>query len=193
MRPLNTLATISLAAFMVVALGACGKKKNGSSSTTVAATPASTCVNRNPYTGQYTDAAGNICNPAGAGTQVCPAAPNNYITLPNGQTQVCTPGQVVNTGGGIYTYPGQYPYNPYQTSGCDQWYQVYGIQYVPVNLNGTLQCVRIDVLNQYTQGTSYYDNYAYYYAYPPYSYGGSGYCGTQVYVNLGSFAGGVCF
>lgn len=192
MRPLNTLATITLAAFMVVALGACGKKKNGSSGSTAAATPGSTCTNYNPLTGQYTNAQGQICTPGAQSQQVCPAAPNNYVTMPNGQIQPCTPGQMVNTGG-VYTYPGQYPYNPYQNSGCDQYYYYYGIQYVPVNLNGTLQCVRIDVLNQYAQGTPYYNNYDYYYAYPPYSYGGSGYCGTQVYVAISGFAGAVCF
>lgn len=194
MRPLNTLVTTLLAAFVVVSLGACGKKKTSSSGGTAAATPGSACT-YNILTGQYTNAQGQMCTPGATGTQTCPAAPNNYVTMPNGQVQVCTPGQVVNTGG-VYTYPGQYPYNPYpnsQTSGCDQYYYYYGIQYVPVVLSGQLQCVRIDVLNQYAQGTPYYNNYDYYYAYPPYSYSGSGWCGSQVAVSFGGFSGSICF
>lgn len=193
MRPLNTLATTLLAAFLVVSLGACGKKKTSSSGGTAAATPGSACTNYNPLTGQWTNSAGQICTPTGGNaTQVCPAAPNNFVMV-GGMQQWCTPGQTVATG---YNYPGQYPYTPYpnsQTSGCDQYYYYYGIQYVPVILSGQLQCVRIDVLNQYAQGTPYYNNYDYYYAYPPYSYGGSGYCGTQVGVSFGGFSGSICF
>lgn len=185
MKLTNTLATILLAAVMVVGLGACGKKKNGSNA---ASTPGSACV-FNAQTGTYTNSAGQLCNPNATQT-TCPAS--GVITNQYGQQQVCTPGQVVNTGG--YGYPGQYQYPGYQNQyGCDGYYYQYGIQYVPVVLNNQLQCMRIDLVNQYAYGTSYYNNYDYYYAYPPYSYGGSGYCGTQVAVSFSGFSGSMCF
>lgn len=185
----NKLLTTVLAAFVVVSLGACGKKKNGS--TSAAATPGSACV-FNANLGTYTNQQGQYCNPSATQT-TCPAAPNNYYTTATGQIQTCTPGQVVNTGTNGYTYPGQYQYTNYQNqTGCDQYYYQYGIQYVPVVLGGQLQCLRADLLNQYAGGTSYYNNYDYYYAYPPYEYTG-GYCGTQVAVSFSGFSGSLCF
>jgi len=183
---MNTLASITLIAVLAVGLSACGKKKNGSSGS--AATPGSACI-FNPNTGIYTNTAGQVCNP-NAQQITCPA--NGIYTNNQGQQIACTPGQVVNTGG--YNYPGGYQYPGYQNqSGCDQYYYQYGIQYVPVVLGGQLQCMRIDLINQYSQGTGYYNNYDYYYAYPPYEYTGSGYCGTQVAVNFGGFSGAMCF
>ena len=186
----NQLATTLLAAVWVGGVGACGKKKNGSSAA-AAATPGSACV-FNAQLGTYTNSAGQYCNP-NATQQTCPAAPNNYFTNAQGQIQTCTPGQQVGTAG-QYNYPGQYQYPGYQNqTGCDQYYYQYGIQYVPVVLNGQLQCLRSDLLNQYAQGTNYYNNYDYYYAYPPYEYTGSGYCGSQVAVSFSGFTGSICF
>ena len=192
MRPLNTLATTLLATILVVGLSACGKKKNGSATpAAAAATPGSACI-FNPQIGQYTTTAGLPCNPNATQT-TCPAAPNNFFTNQMGQVQTCTPGQVVSNGGG-YSYGGQYPNTGNQNqTGCDAYYYQYGVQYVPVVLSGQLQCVRIDLVNQYAQGTSYYNNQDYYYAYPPYEYTGSGYCGSQVAVNFGGFSGSMCF
>jgi hypothetical protein len=189
MKLTNTLATIALAAFMVVGLSACGKKKNGSNN---AATPGSACI-FNAQTGTYTNTAGQYCNPNATQT-TCPAT--GVYTTPYGYQQSCTPGQVINNTqyGNGYVYPGQYQYPNYQNqSGCDSYYYQYGIQYVPVVLNNQLQCMRIDLLNQYTQGTQYYNNYDYYYAYPPYQYQQGSYCGTQVAVSFSGFSGAMCF
>lgn len=164
MRPLNTLASIALATFLVVGLSACGKKKNGSSGGS-AATPGSACV-WNAQLNTYTNSAGQLCTPTNQ-TIICPAT--GIYTNQQGQQLTCTPGQQVNVGG--YGYPGNYQYPNYQNqTGCDQYYYQYGIQYVPVVLGGQLQCMRIDLVNQGAQGSSYYNNYDYYFAYPPYEY-----------------------
>lgn len=181
MRPLNTMATAALAIVAVLALGACQKKKTSSAASTPAA---SACV-YNPTYGTYTLAGtATPCTPGQTNNLVCPPAPNNYYTTVTGQVQTCTPGQALPAG----SYAGQYNYNQYQNQyGCDAYYYQYGIQYVPVVIQGQLQCMRSDLINQYAYGTPYYDNYDYYYAYPPvdngqnclsFGYGqiGLGYC-----------------
>ena len=166
-----------MATVVVVGLGACSKKKNGS----VAATPASVCS----WNGsQYVNTLGQQCSPTA--TSVCPATGINPST-----GQQCVPGQAmypISQG-----YQGQYGYQQYpqQAMGCNQWTMMYGIQYVPVNLYGQYQCVRIDLLQPYTLNTGYQQyGYDYYYAYPPRS--GSG-CNTQV--DFGGSWGyvGICF
>jgi hypothetical protein len=188
MKLTNTLATIMLTAFLAVGLSACGKKKNSSNNN--AATPGSACV-MNPQNGQWTNSAGQYCNPnATQGTITCPA--NGIYTNQYGQQQACTPGQVVNTGGTGYYYPGQYQYTNYMNQyGCDGYYYQYGVQYVPVILSGQLQCMRYDLLNQYSQGTPYYNNYDYYYAYPPYQTTNNQ-NQSCFFLNLGGIGGGYC-
>jgi len=173
MRLLNLTGRVMMAAMLVVTLTACGKKKNGST----ASTPGSTC-SWNGY--QMVNAQGLPCSTTGQ--TICPV---NGINPANGQQ--CVPGQP------IYPTNPQYPHQQYpqQAWGCQQWTQMYGIQYVPVLLQGQYQCVRIDLLQGYTYNTPYYDyGYEYYYAYPPYS--GSG-CSTQI--DFGGSWGniGICF
>lgn len=187
MRPLNTLATAAFALIAVLALGACGKKKTSSA----ASTPASQACVYNATYGSYTIAGTTTpCVPGQSTTTTCPAAPNNFYTNHLGQVQTCTPGQQIpNTGG--YNYGGQYPYPNYMNqTGCDQWTYQYGIQYVPVVLQGTLQCVRIDVLAGSSYGTNYGNNYDYYYYAPPYS---DNSCSTMI--DFGGSWGnlGICF
>lgn len=169
MKPLNTMATAALALVAVLALGACQKKKTSSAASTPAA---SACV-YNPTYGYHTLVnTATPCNPTSTGNQVCPPAPNNYYTTPQQQVVQCTPGTAIPAG----SYLGQYNYGQYQNQGygCDAYYYQYGIQYVPVIINNQLQCMRIDLINQYSQGTPYYDNYDYYYQYPPYAYDNGG-------------------
>lgn len=179
MKPLNTMATAALAVIAVLALGACQKKKTSSAASTPAA---SACVYNQAY-GTYTLAGTTTpCNPSTM-NQVCPAAPNNYYTTVTGQIVTCTPGTALPAG----AYAGQYNNNQnlgqYQNQGygCDAYYYQYGIQYVPVVISGQLQCMRADLLNQYTQGTPYYDDYSYHYNYPLQGY----YNGNQTCVSVG--------
>lgn len=190
MERLRLAGQIALAAFVVVALGACGKKKNGS----VAATPATSCT---LTAAGYVNSAGLQCSPT---AQTCSYVNGQYL---NPLGQACSPTSQCNANGlnnlgqvcTPYQYPGQYPYPQFQQQqgGCQTWTWTYGIQYVPVVLQGTLQCVRIDLLQNagYSQ-PSYYDSgyyedgYDYYYAYPPYS--GQG-CGFSV--NFGGSWGNI--
>lgn len=194
MRLLNNTGRVIMAAMLVVGLSACSKKKNGS---VVAATPQSLCTMT--AQGTYVNAQGLACSPTAnqctwngsayvlAGTAT-PCSPQSQCTMgPYGQYvnqlgQSCTPyPQQPN-----YPYPGQT-----QQYGCNQWTYQYGIQYVPVWLQGGLQCVRIDLLQGYTYNTPYYDyGYDYYYAYPPYS--GSG-CNTSIDFGGSWGSVGICF
>lgn len=192
MKLLNFTGRLVFAAAMLVGLTACPKSKNGST----AATPASICT-LNAY-GQYVNSQGLSCSPT---ANQCVWNGSNYV---NPAGQLCSPtsqctmnayGQYVNSlGQSCSPYPTNpsYPYPQWQQNySCEQWTYVYGIQYVPVILQGQLQCVRIDLLQGYTYNTNYYNyGYDYYYYYPPYS--GSS-CNTQVY--LGSSWGyvGMCF
>lgn len=190
MKPWNYMARVAMAVMLIVGLGACSKKKNGS----VASTPASTCsLNAQ---GQLVNSAGQLCS--AQGQTVCPAT--GYYMNQYGQQQACTPGQY------IYTQtPYNYPYNPYPNNqyvqGCQQYYYQYGVPYVPFILNGQYVCVRYDlVTNQLYSNQQYYTSYyqtpyysygwEYYYAYPPYS--GSG-CNTSI--DFGGSWGsiGICF
>jgi len=178
MKSFNFVATLTLATITVALLSACGAKKNGSSNKIGACT-------MNAY-GQMTYANGQPCT---SGTMICPTT--GYYQTPYGQMQQCVPGQYVNNG--TYPqYPGQYPYNPYpqQGQGCMQWTYTYGVQYVPVMMNGTYQCVRYDLVNQYAYNTPYYNNYDYYYAYPPYTGGG---CNNMVAFGGSYGSVGVCW
>jgi hypothetical protein len=190
MSTLKTVAATALAAFVVLSLGACGKKKNGS--TASAATPGSACVNNNGTF--WTNSQGQICTP-GAQSITCPA--NGIYTNSQGQVLSCTPGQQVNTGG--FGYGGNYPYqvNPYnQTVSCEQYYYQYGVQYVPIYSTqqpyvNQYVCVRYDLVNGYANNTSYFNNYDMFYYYPPYT--GSNCGSSAVSVNLGWFSGSLCF
>lgn len=182
MRPLNTMATAALAIVAVLALGACQKKKTSSAASTPAA---SACV-YNPTYGTYTLAGtATPCTPGQNNNLVCPAAPNNYYTTNTGVIQTCTPGQVLPAG----SYPGQYSnlgQNQTLGYGCDSYYFQYGIEYVPVVISGNLQCMRIDLVDQYTYGTGYYGNYNYYRDYPL-----QGYYNGSNQVCLGGSWGGI--
>lgn len=200
MRLLNITGRVIMAAMLVVGLGACSKKKNG---TAVAATPGSLCTMT--AQGTYVNAQGLACSPTAnqctwngsayvvPGTAT-PCSPQSQCTMNqqgqylNQLGQACTPYQQVPN----YPYPQQQ-----QQYGCNQWTYQYGIQYVPVYLQGGLQCVRIDLLqsapsyptNYYSSG--YYEvGYDYYYAYPPYS--GSG-CSTQIDFGGSWGSVGICF
>lgn len=200
MKLLNYTGKVILAVVVIAGLGACSKKKNGS----VAATPASLCT-MNAY-GQYVNAAGAQCSPT---ANQCTWNGSAYIT-PTGQA--CSPqstcvqnaqGQYVNQMGQACTPYPQVPNYPHQHQqqqyGCNQWTYQYGIQYVPVYLQGGLQCVRIDLLQNNPQvhyPPNYYQSgyweygYDYYYAYPPYS--GSG-CSTQIDFGGSWGSVGICF
>ncbi len=181
----NNTGRFLFAAMLVVGLGACSKKKNGS---VVAATPASLqCVFNG--TSYVVPGTATPCSPQ---SQCVMNQAGQYL---NTLGQACTPYQQVPG------YPNQYQgYNQQQQQlGCGSYYYQYGVQYVPVYLQGGLQCVRIDLLqnNQhasyppsYYQSGYYEYGYDYYYAYPPYQ--GSG-CRTEV--SFGSDLGGIslCF
>jgi|GEM_PF-3524025 len=193
MRLLNYTGKVIVAIVVIAGLGACSKKKNGS----VAATPASLCTMT--AQGTYVNAQGLPCSPT---ANQCTWNGSTYVN-PLGQacspTSQCTMnayGQYVNQLGQTCSpYPQPTPNYPYpgqtQQYGCNQWTYQYGIQYVPVWLQGGLQCVRIDLLQGYTYNTPYYDyGYDYYYAYPPYS--GAG-CSTQIDFGGSWGSVGICF
>ncbi len=143
----------------------------------------------NAQLNQYTVSTGDSCS-AQPMIIKCPAI-GNY-TNQYGQPSACSPGSLNLKAS--YTYSGQYPNLVFmnQTS-CDQFLLHTGIQHIPVVLNGQLQCVRLDVVEVYANGTAYSHNYDYYYAFPPYSYSGTGSCGTQVTVSLAGYNGPMCF
>lgn len=196
MKALTYTSKVVLAIVMIAGLSACGKKKNGS----VAAAPVGAYCTPTAN-GMGVNALGQPCTPT---ANQCVFNGSTY-TYP-GTTTPCSPtSQCINGlnqyGQSCQGYP-QYPNYPYpgqtQQYGCQQWTWQYGIQYVPVYLQGGLQCVRIDLLqggmSQYPQqyyNSGYYNyGYDYYYAYPPYS--GSG-CSTSI--DFGGSWGsiGICF
>lgn len=198
MKLLNLTGRAMMVAVVVIGLGACSKKKNGS----VAATPASLCTLT--ANGTYVNAQGLPCSPTANQCTWNGSSYANYLGQPCSPQSTCTAnqfGQFVNQLGAACTPYPQVPNYPYQPGGqqygCQQWTYQYGIQYVPVYLQGGLQCVRIDLLQSGSNyPPSYYDSgyydygYDYYYAYPPYS--GSG-CQTQI--DFGGSWGnvGICF
>lgn len=188
MTTINTLAKVAMIAVLAVGLGACSKKKNGS---TTATTPKSTakCTWNNNY-GDYTTSNGTICTPTTATTK-CPS--NGQYRDVYGQWRSCTPGQVINNG---YTQPGGYPGSAYPNQGnaCRvylyEWPYDY---YVPAKVRGEWMCVHMSVFEGYTHNTGYDDyGWDYYYAYPPIAQDG---CNTRIDLGYqdGQFYGGVDF
>ncbi|NJL24118.1 MAG: hypothetical protein HC902_02335 [Calothrix sp. SM1_5_4] len=201
MKTWNLLAAIALSMVTVATLSACGKKKNGST----ASTPASTCT-MNAY-GAWVDTYGRSCNPS-ATANTCTnvrydATTGRYISL--------TTGQVVNcgVGNGGYGYYDGYNSIPYQgqygnttISGCAGWSQIYGAQYIPVDIgDGQLVCMNTAYLNQ-RYGSQVNWNQYYYSHQPIYScggydcnggyYGGNYYsCNTNVAIGFNFGYGGV--
>lgn len=207
MKLLTITGRLMFAAMLVAGLGACSKKKNGS---VVAATPASLCTPT--AQGTYINTLGQPCSPTAnqcvfngtsyvvPGTaQACApqsqCVQNQFGQYTNNLGQACTPYQQVPN------YPGQYQ-GQQQQYGCNSYTYQYGIQYVPVYLQGGLQCVRIDLLqnNQtasyppsYYQSGYYESGYDYYYAYPPYERQAGYGCGIQVGLDLGFGGVQLCF
>lgn len=199
MRLLDYTGKVVFAIVVIAGLGACSKKNNGS----VAATAAAACTPTG--NGYGVNSLGQQCVPT---ANQCVFNGSSYVyagtSTPCSTQSQCMMnqyGQYTNTlGQSCQPYPQvpNYPYpNQTQQFGCNQWTYMYGIQYVPVYLQGGLQCVRIDLLQsasyyppQYYQSGYYNYGYDYYYAYPPYS--GSG-CSTQI--DFGGSWGsiGICF
>ncbi len=187
MELLKKITTVTLGMTLIVALGACGKKKNGSTNASPPAPASTQCVMN--AQGQLVYPNGQPCT---TGQILCPST--GVFTNSQGQQQQCVPGQMVTNGAYNYQYPGQYPHTPYpvtQTQSCAQYYYQYGVEYVPVMLQNQYVCVRIDLLQPYTYNTAYEDyGYDYYYAYPPYS--GSG-CSTSIDFGGSWGSVGICF
>lgn len=136
MKPaIQILGVIALA----LALGACSKKSSKSS--TVATTPNTQCT-YNGYSGYVYPGTNTPCTPTtGTGSGTCVQSTNGQYLNQYGQT--CYPGQ---TGGTQFPGGGD---------GCSQYYYQYGVQYVPVNMNGQLMCMRYDLVQQYYGGQYY--------------------------------------
>jgi hypothetical protein len=102
---------------------------------------------------------------ATTGTGTVGVCTTGYYTAINGQQIPCQIGQQYNT---AYT-GGGYGQNTWAqgTASCQQYTQYYGVQYIPVNLGGSIECVRYDLVSGYTGGSSYYgQGVDYYYTYP---------------------------
>lgn len=195
MKTLNAFAKAMMGGALVLTLAACGKT---STSSTTASVPVNAGSCQLVGTGYYYLGTNTPCTPGvGGTTTICPS--NGQYTTQYGTIAYCTPGQSVNM---TYYPPNGYPYNsnPMMTGGCDSYYYIYGVLYIPMYMQGQLVCVNSQYLtnyfgnNQNSYQYGYYSNpYSYvdyYYAYPPYT--GSG-CGTSIY--FGSDYGnlGVCF
>jgi hypothetical protein len=209
MKLFKQTISIALAGMVILSLGACGKKKNGS---TNASTPASTCTTN--AAGQLVDQYGRLCNNYNSVlNNSCLNARYNYQT---GQYQDITTGAVVQcTGTGLYdgynSIPYQGMYGNQMINGCSGWtqffMQYYGtyVQYMPVDLGyGQRVCMNVAYLQTQNPGwnwNQYYTNYVNY-GYPMYIC--SGYdCGGSYYgnyqyscnsgFNFGAFFGGFGF
>lgn len=193
MKAIKYLATGAFAMFCIVALDACSKTKSNSNNNN------NNCAIS--YDGQYRNTSnGALC--AGGQTGVCTTG--SYTTT-TGQIVACQIGQPINTGyGQFYQQPSGYGYGAYPTgaASCQQYSlpppQGYGVQYVPVMLGGSIQCVRYDLVAQYAQQYQPNSGYAlygadYYYAYPPEGNYGGNYGGCS-YTSLfgGLFETGSC-
>ncbi len=199
MQLFKSLTKIAFAATLVVGLGACGKKKNGST----ASTPASTCTRS--WDGQLRDQYGRLCSNYTTGTGSCL---NTRYDPATGQYRDLTTNAVVNCNStgyfdGYNSIPYYGQYGNTMINGCSQWSQIYGAQYIPVDLgNGQLVCMNVQYLSSYNPGynwNQYYQNYMYtgypMYTCSGYDCGGSSYGGYQyscsTSLNLGFFTGGL--
>ena len=185
MKTLKYLGLGAFAMFCIVALDACSKTKSSNNN------------NNNcsiSYDGQYRNTStGALCS--GGQTGVCTTG---MYTTPTGQTVACQIGQPINTGySQFYPQPNGYGYGAYPQGAatCQQYVYQYGVQYVPVTMGGSIQCVRYDLVAQYAQPNTGYSQYGadYYYAYPPEASYGGNYGGCN-YTSLfgGLFETGSC-
>lgn len=194
MKALRVL-TITLAAVVLsISSIGCSKKSKGGSS---ASTPGSSCT-YNSYYGAYVDSQGRYCNNYGG--QSCQSQGLYYDGSQwrdmNGTVRTCNEN---------YNYNQYVPYNNYYGGGCQGWSQMYGIQYVPVDIGyGQYVCANVQWLSQYNSqiGQMYnYDPYYFYnnpiYAWSPYDQGYGGYygggynnynyCGNSASVSFGGW------
>lgn len=198
MKAFNYGAGLALAAYLVLALAACSKTDNGSNNSSPAAVAATQCVMGQD--GIYRNQLGQSCSPtanyacagytynAQTGTYINPQNP--AVQIPAAQC------------GGTTTIPNQGYYGGTYVSGCDQWTQMYGVQYVPVQMSGQLVCVNYQYLQQQIvysypqyQYSPWYNDPSYWYSYAPtaydYGYGGGGYYGYGCANNISlGFGGG---
>jgi hypothetical protein len=198
MKLLNTFASIAVGTYVVLMLGACGKTSNGSGDAP-AATPASTCTRS--WDGTLRDQYGRTCNNYANSAGSCTNARYNpqtgqYVDINTGYPVQCNP-QGYFDGYNSVPYNGSYQGQTFQ--GCQGWSQIYGAQYIPVDIgNGQLVCMNYAYLGQaYPQVYQYPPTY--YYSQPVYtcsgydcgggSYYGGG--GCQSSVNVGFSYGGV--
>lgn len=201
MQLFKQIISIALAGFLMIGLGACGKKKNGSSN---ASTPASTCTAG--VDGQLRDQYGRLCNNYNnvLGGNNClntryDAYTGRYLDLTTGQPVACNPNGYFQPG---YSMPYYGMAGGQMIDGCSGWNQVYGAQYIPIDIGyGQRICMNVAYLQQNNPSynwNQYYNNYANYgyQMYACYSYdcmggyyGGYQYsCSTSL--NLGFFTGG---
>ena len=126
---------------------------------------------------------------AATGTGTTGICTVGFYTAINGQQIPCQNGTQYNT---AYTGTG-YNTNTWAngTGSCQQYTQQWQTQYIPVNMSGSIMCVRYDLVAQYTQGSQYAgQSLDYYYTYPIEAsyYPQQGYTydsGSQFYLNFG--------
>lgn len=188
MKALKNLGVLAVAAYVVLALGACSKTSNDA-----ATTPGTCTMTAN---GQMVDAYGRYCN--SSSLTYCQGY--QYI---NGQYINPTTGQVGNCGtGNVIPSQGYYggSYIGGGTDGCALWSQLYyPTTYVPINVGGgSIMCVNFAYVQGYaSQYNQAYANPQYWYYYPPsmyacdpyYGCGGGGY-GAGGYYGGGYYGGG---
>jgi hypothetical protein len=158
-------------------LTACPKTKNSANTSSN-----TSCTVRSD--GSVRNQNGDLCT---SGSAVCPNT--GYYRDEDGYNQQCNPGERIYLN---YNYP--YSTNPTQyTDGCRQWTQMYNALYIPMLLNGDYVCVDYEWLNQYSMGSSYYNNYEYYYQYPPYNWSNAHKCGNPIQIDYNHSTQKICF
>jgi len=159
MKPYKQMVGLFLAIFAVSTLAGCSKTKNSGAT----AKTSTSCTVRSD--GTIRNGSGTLCT---TGTATCPSR-GFYLDSQNREVS-CEPGER------IYLNE-DYPYGNGSSgnyNGCRKWTQQYNVLYIPMLLDDELVCVNYEWLNSYSMGTSYYNDYEYYYQFPPYSGGSHG-------------------
>ena len=175
MKALKHFGALAVAAYVVLALGACSKTSNDA-----ATTPGTCTMTAN---GQMVDQYGRYCNSSSLSyCQGYQYVNGQYINPATGQQAYCGNSNVIPSQG---YYGSQYIGGG--TDGCALWSQLYyPTTYVPVNVGGgSIMCVNFAYVQGYaTQYNSYYSNPQYWYYYPPSMYA------CDPYYGCGGYGGG---